>query len=102
MFPRHPSSTLFPYTTLFRSLQDDPDEIPNFLAKLEEGYDLVSGWKFPRLDPFSKTFPSKIFNGLVSFTTGVHLHDINNGFKDRKSTRLNSNHMSISYAVFCL
>jgi hypothetical protein len=48
---------------------------------LDEGYDLVSGWKFPRLDPLSKTFPSRIFNWLVSKMTGVHLHDINNGFK---------------------
>src|SRR6266581_3455936 len=67
--------------TMDGDLQDDPEEIPNYLAKLEEGYDLVSGWKFPRLDPISKTFPSRIFNGMVSFTTGVHLHDINNGFK---------------------
>src|SRR5256886_3961365 len=63
MIRRPPRSTLFPYTTLFRSviftmdgdLQDDPEEIPNFLAKLDEGYDLVTGWKFPRLDPISKT-----------------------------------------------
>ncbi len=67
--------------TMDGDLQDDPAEIPNFLAKLDEGYDLVSGWKFPRLDPLSKTFPSRIFNWLVSKMTGVHLHDINNGFK---------------------
>lgn len=67
--------------TMDGDLQDDPEEIPAFLEKLEEGYDLVSGWKFPRLDPVSKTFPSHIFNGLVSKMTGVHLHDINNGFK---------------------
>jgi glycosyltransferase involved in cell wall biosynthesis len=67
--------------TMDGDLQDDPEEIPHFLAKLEEGYDLVSGWKYPRLDPISKTFPSRIFNGLVSVLTGVHLHDINNGFK---------------------
>ncbi len=67
--------------TMDGDLQDDPEEIPNFLAKLDEGYDLVSGWKFPRLDPLSKTFPSRIFNWLVSKMTGVHLHDINNGFK---------------------
>jgi glycosyltransferase involved in cell wall biosynthesis len=67
--------------TMDGDLQDDPEEIPNFLAKLDEGYDLVSGWKYPRLDPMSKTFPSRIFNGMVSKLTGVHLHDINNGFK---------------------
>src|SRR5579875_2215665 len=67
--------------TMDGDLQDDPEEIPNFLAKLDEGYDLVSGWKFPRLDPISKTFPSRVFNGMVSKMTGVHLHDINNGFK---------------------
>lgn len=67
--------------TMDGDLQDDPEEIPNFLTKLDEGYDLVSGWKYPRLDPRSKTFPSRIFNGLVSRMTGVHLHDINNGFK---------------------
>lgn len=67
--------------TMDGDLQDDPEEIPNFLQKLDEGYDLVTGWKFPRLDPIDKTFPSHIFNGLVSGLTGVHLHDINNGFK---------------------
>jgi glycosyltransferase involved in cell wall biosynthesis len=67
--------------TMDGDLQDDPAEIPNFLAMLNEGYDLVSGWKFPRLDPLSKTMPSKVFNGLVGMTTGVHLHDINCGFK---------------------
>src|SRR5579859_7395278 len=67
--------------TMDGDLQDDPEEIPSFLSKLDEGYDLVTGWKFPRLDPIDKTFPSHIFNGLVSCLTGVHLHDINNGFK---------------------
>lgn len=67
--------------TMDGDLQDDPEEIPSFLQKLDEGYDLVTGWKFPRLDPIDKTFPSHIFNGLVSRLTGVHLHDINNGFK---------------------
>ncbi len=67
--------------TLDADLQDDPLEIPAFLAKLEEGYDLVSGWKFPRHDPISKTFPSRIFNKTVALTTGVALHDMNCGFK---------------------
>lgn len=67
--------------TMDGDLQDDPEEIPRFLTKLDEGYDLVTGWKFPRLDPITKTFPSRIFNGLVGKSTGLHLHDINCGFK---------------------
>ncbi len=67
--------------TMDGDLQDDPEEIPQFLVKLDEGYDLVTGWKYPRLDPISKTFPSRVFNGMVSTLTGIHLHDINNGFK---------------------
>ena len=67
--------------TLDADLQDDPAEIPAFLAKLDEGYDLVSGWKFPRHDPLSKTVPSRIFNKTVALTTGVVLHDMNCGFK---------------------
>lgn len=67
--------------TMDADLQDDPDEIPQFLAKLDEGFDLVSGWKYPRLDPVSKTLPSRVFNGTVSLTTGVRLHDMNCGFK---------------------
>ncbi|GAC1358521.1 MAG: glycosyltransferase family 2 protein [Ktedonobacteraceae bacterium] len=67
--------------TMDGDLQDDPQEIPNYLEKLDEGYDLVTGWKFPRLDPISKTFPSRVFNSLVNKLTGMHLHDINCGFK---------------------
>lgn len=67
--------------TMDGDLQDDPDEIPRFLEKLDEGYDLVTGWKFPRLDPITKTFPSRVFNGLVGRVTGLRLHDINCGFK---------------------
>ncbi|HEY7983345.1 MAG TPA: glycosyltransferase family 2 protein [Ktedonobacterales bacterium] len=67
--------------TLDGDLQDDPAEIPQFLAKLEEGYDLVSGWKFPRHDPITKTVPSFFFNRMVGMATGVRLHDMNCGFK---------------------
>ncbi|GAC1566178.1 MAG: glycosyltransferase family 2 protein [Ktedonobacteraceae bacterium] len=81
--------------TMDGDLQDDPEEIPNFLAKLDEGYDLVSGWKFPRLDPISKTFPSRIFNRLVSLTTGVHLHDINNGFKAYRREIIEDSHLKL-------
>ncbi len=67
--------------TMDGDLQDDPDELPNFLAKLDEGYDLVSGWKQRRRDPLGKTFPSKIFNWTVRRASGVQLHDFNCGFK---------------------
>ncbi len=67
--------------TMDGDLQDDPAEIPRFLAKLEEGYDLVSGWKYPRLDPPSKTWPSRLFNLVTATVSGVHLHDFNCGFK---------------------
>src|SRR5579859_802683 len=81
--------------TMDGDLQDDPAEIPQFLAKLDEGYDLVTGWKFPRLDPISKTFPSRIFNGMVSTMTGVHLHDINNGFKAYRREVIEDPHLKL-------
>src|SRR5206468_599526 len=62
---------------------------------LDEGYDLVSGWKYPRLDPITKTFPSRVFNGLVSFMTGVHLHDINNGFKAYRREVIEDTHFKL-------
>lgn len=67
--------------TMDADLQDDPKEIPRFLAKLEEGFDLVSGWKRTRHDPLSKTLPSKLFNGVTAKLTGVKLNDFNCGFK---------------------
>ena len=67
--------------TLDSDLQDDPREIPHFLARIEEGYDLVSGWKQERKDPRSKIFFSKIYNFLSRRLTGVKLHDCNCGFK---------------------
>lgn len=66
--------------TLDADLQDDPKEIPRFLAALEQ-YDVVSGWKQVRHDPWHKVFPSRVFNGMVSWLTGVTLHDHNCGFK---------------------
>ena len=71
--------------TMDGDLQDDPEEIPQFIAKIEEGFDLVSGWKFPRFDPITKTIPSKFFNKLTCLFTGVDLHDFNCGFKAYKS-----------------
>lgn len=62
-------------------LQDDPAEIPRFLEKLDEGYDVVNGWKQRRLDPWHKVYPSKVFNYMVSRLTGLSLHDHNCGLK---------------------
>jgi dolichol-phosphate mannosyltransferase len=67
--------------TLDGDLQDDPREIPRLLAKIDEGFDVVSGWKQIRNDPWHKIYPSRIFNWLVRQTTGVKLHDINCGMK---------------------
>lgn len=67
--------------TLDADLQDDPNEIPELIRMLEEGYDLVSGWKKVRHDPLSKTVPSRFFNAVTRFTTGIHLHDFNCGLK---------------------
>jgi dolichol-phosphate mannosyltransferase len=67
--------------TMDADLQDDPKEIPRFLAKLDQGFDVVSGWKRVRHDPWHKVLPSRVFNWLVSWLTGVRLHDHNCGFK---------------------
>ena len=67
--------------TMDADLQDDPEEIPNLLSKLEEGYDLVSGWKRKRRDPVSKTLPSKVFNRVTCLISGIRIHDINCGLK---------------------
>jgi glycosyltransferase involved in cell wall biosynthesis len=63
--------------TMDADLQDDPAEIPNLVAKIEEGYDLVSGWKKQRFDPISKTIPSRFFNFVTRVMTGIQLHDFN-------------------------
>lgn len=67
--------------TMDADLQDDPAEIPKFLDKISEGYDVVSGWKNNRQDPLSKTLPSKLFNKITAKLTGISLHDFNCGFK---------------------
>ena len=68
--------------TLDTDLQDVPAEMGNLLAPLREGSsDLVSGWKTPRQDPWSKTIPSTLFNQTVRVLTGIPLHDFNCGFK---------------------
>ena len=71
--------------TLDGDLQDDPLEIPKMIDILEKGYDLVSGWKVRRLDPWHKTMPSKLFNLTVSIVCGQRLHDFNCGIKAYRS-----------------
>ena len=67
--------------TIDGDLQDDPAEIPRLLAKLDEGFDLVSGWKTKRRDPFSRRILSRIFNRVTGLFSGVRLHDMNCGLK---------------------
>lgn len=67
--------------TMDADLQDDPKEIPHLIQKLNEGYDLVSGWKKIRHDPFHKTVPSRFFNYVTSTVSGIKLHDFNCGLK---------------------
>jgi len=67
--------------TMDADLQDDPAELPKLMAKLDEGFDLVSGWKQNRQDPITKTLPSRLFNAVTSQVAGVRLHDFNCGFK---------------------
>jgi glycosyltransferase involved in cell wall biosynthesis len=67
--------------TLDADLQDDPREIPRFLAKLADGYDLVSGWKARRQDPWRRRVLSAIFNRVTAFMTNLSIHDFNCGFK---------------------
>ena len=70
--------------TMDADLQDDPKEIPRFLEKIDEGYDLVSGWKKKRKDPITKRLPSKFFNLITSMVFHLRLHDYNCGYKAYK------------------
>jgi dolichol-phosphate mannosyltransferase len=67
--------------TIDSDLQDDPAEIPRLLAKLDEGFDLVSGWKTQRRDPWRRRLLSRIFNAVTGRVSGVGLHDMNCGLK---------------------
>lgn len=67
--------------TMDGDLQDEPAEIPTLLAKLNEGYDVVTGWKKTRQDPLSKRIPSRIANRTTALMTGLNLNDMNSGFK---------------------
>ncbi len=71
--------------TLDADLQDEPNELFNLINKINQDYDLVSGWKRKRNDPWSKTIPSLFFNFVTSFISGVKLHDFNCGLKAYKS-----------------
>lgn len=71
--------------TLDADLQDNPEEIPHFIEKMREGYDLICGWRVDRFDPFFKRWSSRVFNFTTSFFTNVRLHDFNCGFKAFRS-----------------
>ncbi len=72
--------------TMDADLQDDPTEIDNLIIKLEEGFDVVSGWKKNRKDPLSKRLPSKLFNFITRIFTSVKIHDFNCGLKIYKKS----------------
>lgn len=74
--------------TMDADLQDDPKELPRFLEALEQGADIVSGWKQVRNDPVDKTLPSKLFNKAVNKAFGLNLHDHNCGFKAYRTEAL--------------
>ncbi|UCE04160.1 MAG: glycosyltransferase family 2 protein [Candidatus Latescibacterota bacterium] len=67
--------------TLDSDLQDDPSEVPRMLALLQDGADLVCGWKRKRRDPWTKRLPSRLFNAVTALLSGVRLHDFNTGLK---------------------
>jgi glycosyltransferase involved in cell wall biosynthesis len=71
--------------TMDADLQDDPGEIPAMLAALEDGADLISGWKADRRDPWTKRAASKVFNGVTNTLSGLALHDLNCGLKAYRS-----------------
>ena len=72
--------------TMDADLQDDPTEIENLINKLEEGFDVVSGWKKNRKDPLSKRLPTKLFNFITRIFTSVKIHDFNCGLKIYKKS----------------
>ncbi len=67
--------------TMDGDLQDDAEELPRFLAAIEAGADLVSGWKQHRHDPLGKTLPSRLFNRVTAWVSGIKIHDFNCGYK---------------------
>ncbi|MBL0174295.1 MAG: glycosyltransferase family 2 protein [Ignavibacteria bacterium] len=79
--------------TMDADLQDAPEEIPHLIAKIDEGYDMVSGWKKKRYDPISKTIPSKFFNFVTGKMSGIDLHDFNCGLKAYRRVVIKSVHV---------
>jgi len=72
--------------TMDADLQDSPDEIPELYRMIkEDGYDIVSGWKKKRYDPLTKTIPTKLYNGVTRWMSGIKLHDMNCGLKSYSS-----------------
>ena len=67
--------------TLDADLQDDPKEIDRFIDKINDGYGMISGWKKNRLDPLSKTIPSRVFNSILRIISKINIHDFNCGYK---------------------
>lgn len=77
--------------TMDADLQDSPEEVPELHRMImEDGYDLVSGWKKKRHDPLSKTIPSKFFNGITRYVSGIKLNDFNCGLKAYKNAVVHS------------
>jgi glycosyltransferase involved in cell wall biosynthesis len=80
--------------TMDADLQDNPEEIPEFYRMItEEGFDIVSGWKRRRFDPVTKTVPSRFFNGVTRFISGIDLHDFNCGLKAYKRKVIKNMHI---------
>lgn len=79
--------------TMDGDLQDDPNEIPEMLKMLKDGHDLISGWKKERHDPISKTIPSRFFNKVTSWVTGIKLNDFNCGLKAYRREVVESIHL---------
>ena len=76
--------------TMDADLQDDPAEIPHLIKKINEGWDLVSGWKKNRHDPLLKRIPSRLFNFTTRLFTGVKIHDFNCGLKAYRRKVINA------------
>ena len=76
--------------TMDGDLQNDPSDIPLLLKKIDEGFDIVSGWRKNRKDHFSRVIPSRIANAIISFTTGVRLHDYGCSLKAYRKECINS------------
>ena len=77
--------------TMDADLQDSPDEIPDLYRLIvEEGYDLISGWKQKRFDPITKTIPTKLYNGVTRWVSGIKLNDFNCGLKAYKKDVIKS------------